>query len=63
VHLTGHASGLTALDVSADGRALVACGCDGRARQVIVIWDITGVQSGGQVSGLLGRWSQQPLSC
>lgn len=45
-----HASNLAALDVSADGRALVACGADNLARQTIALWDIQDVRSTGKVS-------------
>jgi hypothetical protein len=45
----GHASNLAALDVSADGNALVACGADSLARQTIVLWDIRNVRATGKV--------------
>jgi hypothetical protein len=48
-----HASNLAALDVSADGRALVACGADNLARQTIALWDIRNVRATGKVSLLL----------
>jgi hypothetical protein len=48
--VAAHASRLAALDVSADGRALVAAGCDEQGRQVIALWDISGVRQGARVS-------------
>jgi hypothetical protein len=35
--------------VSADGRALVAAGCDSQGRQVIALWDISGIRQGARV--------------
>jgi WD40 repeat protein len=48
--VAAHASRLAALDVSADGRALVAAGCDEQGRQVIALWDISGIRQGARVS-------------
>ncbi len=50
VCVAGHASGLTALDVSQDGRALVGVGLDSSARQMMVLWDISQLRYGGRVS-------------
>jgi hypothetical protein len=52
-----HALRLAALDVSADGRALVAAGCDGQGRQVIALWDISGIRQGARVSWRLAGGS------
>lgn len=41
--LCGHASGLIALDVSQDGRAVAGVGLDQFKHQLIVIWDISKV--------------------
>lgn len=48
-HCAAHASHLAALDVSADGHALVACGADSVARQMIALWDIRDVRATGKV--------------
>lgn len=40
---TAHSAQLTALDVSADGCALLAVGQDSHARQMMALWDISGV--------------------
>lgn len=42
--LCHHASGMTALDISEDGRSLVAVGMDAHSKQLIVLWDITSVR-------------------
>eukprot|EP00892_Ulva_mutabilis_P005258 jgi/Ulvmu1/3103/UM015_0143.1 len=39
--LCHHASGMTALDVSEDGRWLVGVGLDAYSKQLIVVWDIS----------------------
>ncbi|GFH18736.1 uncharacterized protein HaLaN_15587 [Haematococcus lacustris] len=46
--LNGHASGMLGLDVSADGRALLGVGQDSACRQLIVLWDISHLRSGGK---------------
>ncbi len=48
--VTAHASSLVALDVSPDGRALLAVGQDSHAKQLIALWDISELKAGGQVS-------------
>ncbi|WIA16802.1 hypothetical protein OEZ85_013742 [Tetradesmus obliquus] len=55
--LCAHASRLAALDVSADGRALVAAGCDSQGRQVIALWDISGIRQGGRAQLLVSHES------
>lgn len=50
----GHASGLVALDVSADARALVAVGQDAASRQLMVLWDISGLRHGDKVGSPKG---------
>ncbi|WIA37015.1 hypothetical protein OEZ86_013999 [Tetradesmus obliquus] len=55
--LCAHASRLAALDVSADGRALVAAGCDSQGRQVIALWDISGIRQGGRAQLLMSHVS------
>jgi hypothetical protein len=47
--LAGHASGMVAVDVSADGRALLGVGLDAQSRQLAVLWDISSLRSGGKV--------------
>ena len=44
--LGAHASGLTALSFSDDGRMLVAMGNDARGRVLLVVWDVSGVAQG-----------------
>jgi hypothetical protein len=55
-----HASNLAALDVSADGNALIACGADSLARQTIVLWDTRNVRASGKV-GMHVEWSKETL--
>jgi WD repeat-containing protein 90 len=42
--LCAHASGMVCVDVSGDGRALLAVGLDSHGRQQIVLWDISEVK-------------------
>ncbi|XRB08526.1 centriole proteome protein [Pycnococcus provasolii] len=44
--LNAHAGGLCCVDVSPDARALLAVGFDGHGKQLIVVWDISGLRSG-----------------
>ncbi|KAF6264700.1 hypothetical protein COO60DRAFT_1654818 [Scenedesmus sp. NREL 46B-D3] len=55
--LCAHASRLAALDVSADGRALVAAGCDSQGRQVIALWDISRILQGARAQLLVAHVS------
>lgn len=48
MRIAGHAFGVSCVDISPDGRALLAVGCDPQGRQLIVLWDIAAVQSGGK---------------
>jgi hypothetical protein len=52
------------LDVSQDGRALVAVGLDASSRQLIVLWDISQLRYGGRVRACvcacLKAWVQGP---
>ncbi|KAF8065716.1 WDR90 [Scenedesmus sp. PABB004] len=41
-----HSSRLVALDVSQDGRLLIAAGCDAQGRQALALWDIAGLRQG-----------------
>lgn len=60
----GHASGLTALDVSPDGRALLAVGLDQHARQCVVLWDIAAVVAGsGGASVVLRHVTDYNVKC
>jgi hypothetical protein len=46
-----HSSSLAALDLSPDGRALLAVGCDQHSRQLLALWDISSCGStGGKVT-------------
>lgn len=45
----GHASGLSAIDISQDGRALLGVGLDASSRQCLVLWDISQLRYGGRV--------------
>ena len=45
--LCEHASGVSCIDISQDGRALTAVGLDGLGRQTIVVWDIASFCAGG----------------
>ena len=46
------------MSVSPDGRALVAVGLDAQSRQMVVVWDISALRTGGRVSGVgqKGEW-------
>lgn len=48
--LCGHASGLVCVDVSQDGRALLAVGLDAHAKQQIMLWDISQVATGAHMA-------------
>jgi hypothetical protein len=56
-----HASNLSALDVSADGHALVAVGADSVARQMIALWDIRDVRSTGKVGATVDTAKHSPI--
>jgi hypothetical protein len=43
---------MVAVDVSADGRALLGVGLDAQSRQLAVLWDISGLRTGGKVKPL-----------
>jgi hypothetical protein len=45
----GHASGLSSVDISQDGRALICVGLDAHAKQLMVLWDISQLKHGGKV--------------
>jgi WD40 repeat protein len=49
--LVGHASSVSVVDVSPDGRALLAVGLDAQSRQSICVWDISGLLAGMPVRG------------
>jgi len=53
--LAAHSSNMAALDVSPDGRALLAVGQDKNARQVVVLWDLADLFVGGEVRGRIAR--------
>jgi hypothetical protein len=41
---------MMALDVSADGRALLGVGLDVHSKQLVVLWDISDLRGGAKVS-------------
>jgi WD repeat-containing protein 90 len=51
--LCGHASGMSCVDVSGDGRALLAVGLDSHSKQQITLWDISDVGATRRASVLL----------
>lgn len=44
--LHGHAGGINCLDVSADGRFLVAVGLNNQSKQLVILWSIAGLFDG-----------------
>lgn len=61
--LTGHASNLVALDLSPDGRALVAVGLDSHGKQLMVLWDISDVAKTGEVRQLVKQVTEYNIKC
>lgn len=51
--LCSHASGMIAVDISGDGRALLAVGLDSHAKQQITLWDISDIRGSRRGSILL----------
>jgi hypothetical protein len=47
---------MASVDISPDGRALLAVGQDAHAKQVMVLWDISEVRQGGMVSVRWQAW-------
>lgn len=46
---TGHAGGINCLDVSPDGRFLVAVGLNSHSKQLVILWSIAGLVDGQKV--------------
>ena len=51
--LCGHASGMSCVDLSGDGRALLAVGLDTHNKQQITLWDISDVRATRRAQVLL----------
>ena len=51
--LAGHAGGINCLDVSPDGRFLVAVGLNKHSKQLVILWSIAGLTDGHKVAKLL----------
>lgn len=48
--VAGHASGINCLDVSPDGRFLVAVGLNSHSKQLVILWNIAGLVDGHKVT-------------
>ncbi len=46
----GHAGGINCLDLSPDGRFLVAVGLNSHSKQLVILWNITGLIDGQKVT-------------
>ena len=46
----GHAGGINCLDLSPDGRFLVAVGLNSHSKQLIILWNVTGLVDGQKVT-------------
>jgi len=46
----GHAGGINCLDLSPDGRFLVAVGLNSHSKQLIILWNVTGLIDGQKVT-------------
>lgn len=47
--VAGHAGGINCLDVSPDGRFLVAVGLNNHSKQLVILWSIAGLVDGHKV--------------
>ena len=45
----GHAGGINCLDISPDGRFLVAVGLNNHSKQLLILWSIAGLVDGQKV--------------
>ena len=61
--MQAHASGLSSVDVSPDGRALVAAGMDTQGRQLIAVWDISKTPHGGAAPMVLRHRTDYHVNC
>jgi WD repeat-containing protein 90 len=61
--LCGHASGLAAIDVSQDGRAVVAVGMDVYKRQTLVVWDVSRVLQGDKATPIVKHTTDFNVRC
>ena len=50
VGVAGHAGGINCLDVSPDGRFLVAVGLNSHSKQLVILWSIAGLVDGRKVN-------------
>ena len=48
--LAGHAGGINCLDISPDGRSLVAVGLNSYSKQLVILWSIAGLCDGHKVN-------------
>lgn len=46
----GHAGGINCLDLSPDGRFLVAVGLNSHSKQLVILWNVTGLVDGQKVT-------------
>ncbi len=46
----GHAGGINCLDLSLDGRFLVAVGLNSHSKQLVILWNVTGLVDGQKVT-------------
>ena len=46
----GHAGGINCLDLSPDGRFLVAVGLNSHSKQLMILWNVTGLVDGHKVT-------------
>ncbi|KAK9823925.1 hypothetical protein WJX72_006401 [[Myrmecia] bisecta] len=61
--LNGHAGGMICLDVSPDGRSLLAVGLDTHAKQQIVLWDISKVPAGQKARVVTKHVTDYNIKC